>query len=368
MIKFNEPLCDNDEFECIHDALSGADYTDKALNSLIEYFDRDNIFLTCNGSSAIEMAFALMDLPKGSEVILPSFNYPSIGNTILRYGLKPVFVDVDIDHVILSMDKVKEAVTDKTKCIVPVHYGGRTMDMDALNTFASKKGIIVIEDAALSFDAEYKGNKLGTLSQMAIMSFHETKNVSCGTGGMLIINNEELMERASLIYNNGTDKEDFINGKVKMYSWKAMGMNAAMTNVHAAMLYAQLKKKDVIANKRKKIYDYYNEKLDEVSEKYNLILPKLNEDNKENHHVYYVIFESNEIREKVRLHLKSKDIQAHTHYVPLHLSDMGKSLGYSDGNLPNTEDVFKRLLRLPLHNKMTIDDAKKVVDTVLEVL
>lgn len=242
------------------------------------------------------------------------------------------------------------------------------MDMDALNTFASKKGIIVIEDAALSFDAEYKGNKLGTLSQMAIMSFHETKNVSCGTGGMLIINNEELMERASLIYNNGTDKEDFINGKVKMYSWKAMGMNAAMTNVHAAMLYAQLKKKDVIANKRKKIYDYYNEKLDEVSEKYNLILPKLNEDNKENHHVYYVIFESNEIREKVRLHLKSKDIQAHTHYVPLHLSDMGKSLGYSDGNLPNTEDVFKRLLRLPLHNKMTIDDAKKVVDTVLEVL
>lgn len=354
MIKFNMPLYDNDEIACVKEALCGLDY--------IKATEKNS------GSSALDMAFACMDLPKGSEVIIPSFNYPSIANTILKYGLKPVFTDTAPSSTIMDIAQVMPCVSEKTRCIVPVHYGGLSIDLDKLIAFASERNIYVLEDAALSFGGEYKKEKLGTIGNMGIVSFHETKNISCGSGGVLIINDKELAVNASKIYNNGTDKEAFMQGKVDMYSWQCVGINAAIANNVAAILYAQFKKLDMIAKIRQDIYEYYYESLSTYKDKYEFILPEKNSSNKENYHVFCLSFSSLAVREKVRHHLKSKDIFAHTHYVPLHLSHMGKKLGYKKGDLPNTESIFEKHLRLPLHNCMSIKEAKQVVSSILEAL
>jgi dTDP-4-amino-4,6-dideoxygalactose transaminase len=371
MIEFNKPFYNDEELECVKDALlNDTDYYALIKSDFSEYLDQKNIFFTCNGSSALEMLFVSMNFKEGEEVIMPSFNFPSAANSALRMGAKPVFADINADTLTIDLNEIIDKTTKNTICINPIHYGGASIDMDLLMSYAKEKEIKVLEDAALAFGGEYKNKKLGTIGDFGIFSFDKTKNISCGKGGLAVVNSElkELNKRITRIFNNGTDKEEFLQNKVNCYSWKQLGLSVAMSNLTAAVLYAQSKKREAIENRRKSVYEFYNESLLDISEKFGLKISTVPKYNKNNHHVFYIIFPSNEQREKVRMHLKEKDIYAHVHYTPLHLSKMGKSLGYNAGDMPRTEKIAQTMLRLPLHNCMDVIDAEQVLDAIKEAL
>jgi dTDP-4-amino-4,6-dideoxygalactose transaminase len=274
-------------------------------------------------------------------------------NAFVLYGAVPVFVDIRPDTLNIDENKIEEKITQKTKAIYCMHYAGTACEMDKIMKIAKKHNLFVVEDAAQAMNAKYKDKFLGTIGDMGIYSFHETKNYNCGEGGAILINNQKYISRAEIIREKGTDRARFFRGEVDKYTWRDIGSSYLLSDVLAAYLYAQMERMDEITRKRKCIYDYYIKSLSDLEKAGYFKFPHIPKECKSNFHIFYLIFNSEKIRDKVMIGLKKAGVLSVFHYIPLHLSPKGKKYGYKKGDFPNTEELSSRLLRLPMYNDLT---------------
>lgn len=373
-IPFNQPYFSGNELKYITDALqrnmiSGDGfYTQKVHKFIEQTFNTAKALLTTSCSSALDMAALLLDLQTGDEVILPSYTFVSTANAVLLRGARPVFVDIQSDTLNINVNEIPKKITKKTKAIFPVHYAGVSCDMDAIMQIATKHDLKVVEDAAQGVNAKYKGKYLGTIGDIGCYSFHETKNYSCGEGGAILINkdNRELIERAEIIREKGTNRSKFFRGEVDKYTWVDIGSSYLPSDMLAAFLFAQLENLEAINIKRAKIFDYYYRNLKPIAAKEYIRLPFIPADCQSNYHMFYIILNSQRERDLLMAQLKARGILAIFHYVPLHISPMGQKLGYKLGDIPVTEDLSNRLLRLPLYVDITERDQAYIVDNIYQ--
>ena len=371
-VHFNKPTTVGNEMLYIQQALTnmhvsgdGA-YTKKTHQLLEEILGVPKVLLTTSCTHALEMSAILLDIQPGDEVIVPSFTFVSSINAFILRGALPVFVDVRPDTLNLDETQLEALITERTKAIVPVHYGGVACEMDTIMEIANRYNIAVVEDNAHALFGKYKDKYLGTFGKMATQSFHETKNFHCGEGGALIINDPELVERAEIIREKGTNRSRFYRGQIDKYSWVDVGSSYLPSDMLAGFLYAQLEERDAIQAKRQHIYEYYRDNLCDWAEEHRVQTPFVPDDVDHAYHNYFLLLPSLEVRTRLITYLKNRGIQAVFHYLPLHLSDKGKEYGGKVGDCPVTEDASDRLLRLPFYNTMTDDDLQTVVQALYE--
>jgi len=314
------------------------------------------------------MAIMLCDLEPGDEVIMPSFTFVSSANAVVRAGGRPVFVDIRSDTLNLDETLVSRAVTSKTKAIMPVHYAGVGCEMDSIMSIAEDRRLIVIEDAAQGVNAFYRGRVLGSIGHIGGYSFHDTKNYTCGEGGAICINSPELVERAEIIREKGTNRSKFFRGEVDKYSWVDVGSSFIPSEISCAFLCAQLEAMEAITERRRQIFDRYLEAFSRLEEAGIVQMPSIPEGCQSNYHIFYLLVRDRQTRDELMAALKRWGIQAVFHYVPLHTSQMGQKLGYEAGDLPLTENLSERLLRLPLFNDISESEQARVIDGVTRVL
>jgi dTDP-4-amino-4,6-dideoxygalactose transaminase len=373
-IPFNKPFIVGKELYYIGKAVTlgniGGDgyFTQNCCRLLEERFGIHRVLMTPSCTASLEMAGILCGLMPGDEVILPSFTFVSTANAVVRLGAKPVFVDVRPDTLNLDDSRVEDAITPRTKAIWPIHYAGVSCEMDRLLTIAKKYNLLVVEDAAQGVNAWYNGQALGSLGALGTYSFHETKNYICGEGGALCLNNPELVERAEIIRDKGTNRRQFFRGQVDKYTWVDVGSSYVPSEICCAFLYAQLELMDAITERRRKIYEFYREQLAPLEAERLLRLPRIPENCTTNFHLFYVLLPDLKTRDGLVSHLKQHGIQAVFHYVPLHSSPMGKSMGYVESDLPLTEELSARLLRLPFYHEITEDEQTQVVEHTCDYL
>jgi len=360
-IPFNKPTLAGNELEYIHDAISlghisgDGNYT-KKCNSLLESeFDVKKVLLTTSCTHALEMAAILLDIQLGDEIIVPSFTFVSTVNAFVLRGATPVFIDIRPDTLNMDENQLEGLITEKTKAIIPVHYAGVGCEMNIIMNIANKYDIPVIEDNAHGLFGKYKDRYLGTFGKFATQSFHETKNFSCGEGGALLINDEKYIERAEIIREKGTDRSKFFRGEVDKYSWIDIGSSYLPSDILAAILYAQLEKRELIQSERKKIWKHYYENLDSWANENDIRLPVIPEYCDQPYHMFYLLMPTLEKRTLFIQHLKKNGIMAVFHYLPLHLSEMGKKFGGKVGDCPVTENISNRLVRLPFYNNLDLE-------------
>ncbi len=322
--------------------------------------------VTTSCTHALEMAALLLDLQPNDEVIVPSFTFVSTANAFVLRGAKPLFCDIRPDTMNLDETKLVNLITPRTRAIVPVHYAGVACEMDAINRIAAAHGITVIEDNAHGLFGKYKGRWLGTLGAMATQSFHETKNITCGEGGALLINDPLYAARAEIIREKGTNRTSFFRGQVDKYSWVDIGSSYVMSDVLAAFLYAQLEARDTIQERRRNIWCRYHDELKEWASAYGVRQPMVPDHCDQAWHMYYLILPTLPARTAFIEHLKARGILAVFHYLPLHLSSYASRWGGLPGDCPVTEDVSNRLVRLPFFNSMTEDQQNEVITAAKE--
>ena len=375
-VSFNEIYYTGKEIEYIKDCLkrghlSGdGEYTHLVSSFLEEKLEVKKVLMITSATHALEIAVMLLNLDRGDEVIMPSFTFPSTANAVLLQGARPVFVEVDKFTLNISPAAVEKVINEKTRAIIPVHYAGLSCNMNKIMDIASKYNLYVIEDAAQALNAKYRGKYLGSYGDMACFSFHGSKNYVSGEGGALAINNlkENFTERAEIIREKGTNRSSFIRGDIDKYTWVDRGSSYLPSDLLMAFLYAQLEQIEEIRQKRKKIFHYYRLALKSFLDNNFLEwMSQVPEENDSNYHLFYLLFKDSIIRNRVMKNLKNKGVNATFHYIPLHLSKMGKKLGYKEGDLPITETASRSLLRLPLYTGMNIEEMKYVVDKTLEV-
>jgi dTDP-4-amino-4,6-dideoxygalactose transaminase len=311
--------------------------------------------LTTSCTHALEMAALLLNVQPGDEVIVPSFTFVSTANAFALRGARIVFADVRADTLNLDESKLEALITPRTRAIVPVHYAGVGCEMDAILAIASRRGVAIVEDNAHGLFGKYKGRWLGTLGCLATQSFHETKNITCGEGGALLINDEKFVERAEIIREKGTNRSRFFRGQVDKYSWVDVGSSYVMSDVLAAFLYAQIEVWESIQARRRGIWQRYHAQLADWGSAQGVRLPVIPPHCEQAWHMYYLLLPSLDARQKLIAHLKARGILAVFHYLPLHLSEYGRRWGGKSGDCPVTEEVSERLLRLPFYN--TLDEA-----------
>jgi dTDP-4-amino-4,6-dideoxygalactose transaminase len=354
MIPFNRPYMTGQEHKYIDQAhanrkLAGDGIFTKNCHEWLEKnTSAKKALLTHSCTAALEMAAILADIQPGDEVIMPSYTFVSTANAFVLRGGVPVFVDIRPDTLNIDENLIEAAITPKTKAIVPVHYAGVGSEMDVIMGIANRHNLLVIEDAAQGVMSTYKGNALGAIGHLGTFSFHETKNVISGEGGALIINDERFIKRAEIIREKGTNRSQFFRGLVDKYTWIDIGSSYLPSEIIAAFLWAQLQEADTITQKRLDIWDQYHSELAIFEEKGYLRRPIIPAETKHNAHMYYILLNSLEERTKVIERLKKKDINAVSHYVPLHSSPGGLKFGRKNAELPVTKDLSDRLLRLPL--------------------
>jgi len=370
-IPFNKPSFTGKELEYIQDAIlnkwhiSGDGYYTKKCQELMEKkFSAKKVLLTTSCTHALEMAAMLLDLKEGDEIIMPSYTFVSTANACMLRGAQPIFVDIRKDTKNIDENLIEEKITDRTKAIVPVHYAGVACEMDQIMQVAKKHKLYVIEDAAQGVSSKYKNKYLGTIGTLGCFSFHETKNFICGEGGALVINDERFIERAEIIREKGTNRNKFFRGEVDKYTWVDIGSSYLPSDLLAAFLYAQFEKIDEITHIRKRIYNRYLQSFEDLSKEQNIEVPFIPEDCESNYHMFYILLKSEEVRHKLIESLRAKDITSVFHYVPLHTSPMGKSLGYKEGDLPVTEIISKRLIRLSFFKDLTIEEQECIINCV----
>jgi dTDP-4-amino-4,6-dideoxygalactose transaminase len=312
------------------------------------------------------MTALLLDIQPGDEVIVPSFTFVSTINAFVLRGAKPVFADVHPDTLNMDESKLENLITPRTRAIVPVHYAGVGCEMDDIVSIAKKHNITIIEDNAHGLFGRYKGCNLGTFGSFATQSFHETKNFTCGEGGALIINDPSYVERAEIIREKGTNRSRFYRGQVDKYTWVDIGSSYLPSDILAAFLYAQLEAREEIQRKRRQIWEKYYERLEAWAEENGVQLPKVPAYCDQAYHMFYLLLPSLVSRQAMIDHLKSRGILSVFHYLPLHLSDMGRRFGGQEGDCPVTEDISDRLLRLPFFNDLSEEDQELVVGAILE--
>lgn len=371
-IPFNKPFIAGKELFYIAQAvtygnIAGDGHFTKCCSQLLEErFGIHKVLLTPSCTAALEMAAMLCDLQPGDEVIMPSFTFVSTANAVVRLGAKPVFVDIRPDTLNIDDALIEEAITPRTKAIFPVHYAGVGCEMDRIMTIARKYNLLVVEDAAQGVNAFYNGRALGSIGHLGCYSFHETKNYICGEGGALCINDPALVERAEIIRDKGTNRSQFFRGLVDKYTWVDVGSSYVPSEIASAFLYGQLELLDEIAAKRRQIYQFYRQQLKPLEAEGLMRLPCIPEDCDSNYHMFYILLPDGPTRDLLLTMLRADGIQAVFHYVPLHSAPMGRTLGCAARELPVTDNISGRLLRLPFYHDITQEELLRVVSCIRE--
>jgi len=366
-IPFNKPFIAGKELYYIAQAVTlnnlagDGHFTQQCCRLLEQTFGIHRILLTPSCTAALEMAAILCNLKPGDEVILPSFTFVSTASAFVREGARPVFVDIRPDTLNIDENRIEEAVTDRTRVIVPVHYAGVGCEMDRIMAIARKHGLVVVEDAAQGVNSFYAGQALGSIGDLGAYSFHETKNYISGEGGALCINRPDLVERAEIIRDKGTDRQKFFRGLVDKYTWVDVGSSYVPSEIVGAFLYGQLEMMGPISDRRREIYQFYRRHLKPLEAEGLLQLPYTPEDCAANYHMFYVLVKDGPTRNALMEHLHRQGICAVFHYVPLHSSPMGRRLGGNARELPVTDSASARLVRLPFYFTITQDEQAEVV-------
>ncbi|GAA6138646.1 dTDP-4-amino-4,6-dideoxygalactose transaminase [Arenicella sp. 4NH20-0111] len=373
-IPFNKPYMTGKELFYISQAhfngcLAGdGPFTKKSHLWLEESISCKKALLTHSCTAALEMSALLLDLSEGDEVIMPSYTFVSTANAFVLRGAKPVFVDIREDTLNIDENLIAEAITSKTKAIVPVHYAGVSCEMDTIMELANLNGLSVVEDAAQGIGASYKGRPLGSIGSMGTLSFHETKNVISGEGGALLVNDENLIESAEIIREKGTDRSRFMQGLVDKYTWRSEGSSFLPGELTAAFLFAQLIEERTITSKRLSMWEFYHENIKCYEDSGFLRRPYVPLGCEHNAHMYYILLDSSKMRDKVLAFMTEQGIGVVFHYVPLHSSPAGEAFGASSGALDKTNDLSSRLLRLPLWIGLSEEDQRRVIEVLGEAL
>ena len=353
-IPFNKPYMTGKELVYISEAhakgqLSGdGEFTRRCSAWLEQRTGCDKALLTHSCTAALEMSAILSNLGPGDEVIMPSYTFVSTANAFVLRGAVPVFVDIRPDTLNLDETKIEQAITDRTRAVVPVHYAGVACEMDVIMEIARRHGLTVIEDAAQGIMSTYKSRPLGSIGQMGTLSFHETKNIISGEGGAILLNGGQQARRAEIIREKGTNRKAFFRGEVDKYSWVDIGSSFLPSDMLAAYLWAQMEEAEAITRRRLMLWDTYHRELEALEVQGLLRRPVIPEACRHNAHMYYILLPSAEKRSLLMDYLRSKGINTVFHYVPLHSSEMGSMHGRPAGSLDQTTDLAARLLRLPL--------------------
>jgi dTDP-4-amino-4,6-dideoxygalactose transaminase len=369
-IVFNKPYLTGKEMHYMYQAVYSGKISGNGIftKKCHEFFEKRYFFkkalLTTSCTDALEMTAMLADIKQGDEVIVPSYTFVSSALAFVRQGAKIVFADSNSQNPNIDTEHLEELITPRTKVIVPVHYAGIACDMDPIMNLAKKYNLLVIEDAAQAIDSFYKGIPLGSIGHMSTFSFHETKNINSGEGGMLVINDDKLKNRSEVIWEKGTNRSEFFRGAVNKYGWVDIGSSFLPSEIIAAYLYAQLENLDNIQLKRKKIWETYYERLKSLSD-YGIMLPFIPDYATNNAHMFYLV--CSDLRQRTSLieHLKNYGILAVFHYQSLHNSPYYKSK-HDKREIPFSDRYTDCLVRLPLFYELNDNDLKRIIDTVKE--
>lgn len=323
--------------------------------------------LTTSCTHALEMAALLLEIQPGDEVLIPDFTFVSTANAFVLRGATPVFVDIRPDTLNIDERKIEEKMTPRTRAVVPVHYAGIGCDMDAIEGLAGASGVSVVEDNAHGLFGARGGRLLGTRGRVATLSFHETKNFSCGEGGALLVNDPSLLARAEILREKGTDRKRFFRGEVDKYTWVDVGSSYVASDLLAAYLLAQLEQKEKVLAARRQVCERYAAELGPWAEKHGVGLPVVPTDCLSSWHMFYLVLPTADDRTRLIAHLAAESILAVFHYLPLHLSAMGTKFGGRAGDCPVTESISDRLVRLPLYTSMKEEEQARVIDAVVSL-
>lgn len=341
-------------------------FTQRCSDWLVNYTGCGKALLTHSCTAALEMAALLLDVGPGDEIIMPSFTFSSTATAFALRGAIPVFADIDPETLCLSPEAAEAAITPRTRAIVPVHYAGYPCDMDAFLALGEKYGIAIIEDAAQALGSKYKGRPVGDMGELVCLSFHESKNIQCGEGGALLINNTRYIRRALILREKGTNRAAFLQGQVDKYTWVDIGSSFLPGELAAAFLFAQLEAAEYITESRLRVCEKYDRLLAPLRDAGHIVLFDRASHPGGNGHIYWILTRNLEERLALTSFLKQNGILSFFHYVPLHSSPAGKRLGRSAGSLAITDSVHERLLRLPLHVDMPDSDIEKVVEVMFK--
>lgn len=372
MIDFNIPPFTGRELEYMQQAISNkkicgdGEFTKKCSRWMQERFEIPHVLLTTSCTHALEMAAVLSKVQPGDEVILPSYTFVSTADAFVQRGARLVFVDIRPETMNLDERLIEEAVTDKTKVIVPVHYAGVGCAMDEIMDIAGRHGLMVVEDAAQGVYAYYKGRPLGTIGDFGCFSFHETKNYSMGEGGAILFSSDDFVEGAEILREKGTDRSKFFRGQVDKYRWMDYGSSYLPSDLNAAYLWAQLEKAEEIRNDRLESWNYYHRELKTLADAGYIQQPFIPDYAEHNAHMYYIKVKDLTVRGRLIDYLNRKDIHTVFHYVPLHTAPAGQKFGRFHGEDRYTTQESERLLRLPMYYGLKESDREQVVKAIKE--
>ncbi|MDP7720886.1 dTDP-4-amino-4,6-dideoxygalactose transaminase [Mycobacterium sp. TY814] len=371
-IPFNKPSLVGSELTYVGQAVAGGHasgngpFTQRAEGILERAFDARRVLLTTSCTSALELAALLCDLRPGDEVILPSYTFVSTANAFVLRGATPVFVDVRPDTLNIDERLIERAITPRTRAIVPVHYGGVACEMDTIMDIAGRHDLLVVEDAAQGVFATYKGRWLGTIGHLGCYSFHETKNFSCGEGGALVINDSTMEHRAEILREKGTNRSQFLRGQADKYTWVDAGSSFLPSDMLAAFLVGQIENMEKITRRRGEIFRRYAEMLAPLVERGLVRTPAEMPDCVTNYHMFYLLTANIEERTALIRYLREASILAVFHYVPLHSSPYAQQLGLGHVDLPVTDELSARLVRLPMYYDLTDHEVEEVANAVMD--
>ena len=372
MIPFNKPYCSGREQTymaevCRSMTMSGnGDFTKKCHSFFEDRYGFKKVLLCTSGTDALEMCAMLCNLNEGDEVIVPSYTFVSSAIAFIREKAKVVFADSGKDNPNITVETIEPLITPRTRVICVVHYAGVACDMDAIMALAEKYGIIVVEDAAHAIDSYYKGRPLGSIGHLAAFSFHETKNIICGEGGMLAINDERFVSRAEILWEKGTNRAEFYRGMVNKYGWCDMGSSFLPSEFNAAYLWAQLEQIDDIQQRRKLLWQTYYNALQPTIDKALFTLPQIPDYATNNAHMFYIVCKSLDVRTRLMGYLKENGVQSTFHYIPLHSSDYAKTHYTDIAELPECDRYGDCLVRLPLYYELTKDEVRYIAGLILK--
>lgn len=370
-IPFNKPSLTGNELRYVADAITlghiagDGRYTDRCHKFLENALGVARVLLTTSCTHALEMSALLLDICPGDNVIVPAFTFVSTVNAFVLRGATPIFADIREDTLNIDETQIDNLVTPRTKAIVVVHYAGVGCAMESIMATSRRYSMPVIEDNAHGLFARYQGQHLGTFGNLAAQSFHETKNVSCGEGGALLINDSRYIERAEILREKGTNRSLFYRGQVDNYTWVDIGSSYLPSDILAAFLYAQLEKHAFIHSTRSRIWNRYREGLQNWADSHGVMLPQVPAECKQSYHMFYMVMPSLGTRQALIEHLKGRGILSVFHYLPLHLSRMGLQFGGREGQCPVTERVSDCLLRVPFYNDLGPNEQDEVIEAIL---
>ena len=367
------PLCapwlGEEELDRVRKALAGriagdGPFGEKVEGRLAGLLGVPRVLLTTSCTHAMELALLALGIGRDQEVICPSFTFVSTANAVLRAGARPVFADIEAEGLGLDPSDVERRIGGRTAALLPVHYGGQAPHLDRLIELARDRELKVVEDAAQALGAVFRNRPLGTLGDAGCFSFHETKNLTCGEGGALVLSDPEALRRAEVIREKGTNRQAFVRGEVDKYTWVAEGSSYVLSDILAAVLDAQLDRLEAIQERRARVAQAYRAGLAEWARSRGVRLPPQIPHNPGNNHIFYLLFPTQEQRDRCLARLRARGVGAAFHFIPLHSSPYGRELGHGDQRLPVTDRVSGTLLRLPIHPQLTDGDVDRVVDAV----